>query len=95
MEDWRRKRFLMSEFFCALNDASLTQKVTPMGDRLASLPGILRCRWLKQADERALNAMVPAEDDEDAEQCTRYYRCIPVAAESIADQEGALERCGR
>ena len=86
MEDWRRETLSTLRIFRALNDASLTQKVTPDGRSLGFLAWHITLSLGETGGRAGLNVMVPAEDEpmpSNAHDITDAYQS---AAQSIADQ---------
>jgi uncharacterized damage-inducible protein DinB len=86
MEDWRRETLSTLRIFHALNDASLTQKVTPDGRSLGFLAWHITLSLGETGERAGLNVMAPAEDapmPSNAHDITDAYQS---AAQSIADQ---------
>jgi uncharacterized damage-inducible protein DinB len=86
MEDWRRETLSTLRVFRALNDASLTQKVTPDGRSLGFLAWHITLSLGETGERAGLNVMAPAEDapmPSNAHDITDAYQS---AAQSIADQ---------
>ncbi|MGA7160443.1 MAG: DinB family protein [Bacteroidota bacterium] len=86
IEDWRRETISTLRVFRALNDASLSQKVTPDGRSLGFLAWHITLSLGETAEKTGLNIATPAENAPMPNNVHDIVDAYQSAAQTIADQ---------